>query len=205
MPIRVRQAGASEASWQVLPPQSRQSFAWEDLLGRRLLELMVDGASAHTTRCFPIDTEAHIEPATTGQAVAPLVVTVSRPASMAASGTGGSGGGVEMLVTVRDWLPSSMPMPVAVMGGSHRGGEGVGGSEGVRVEALRAVDLAGQRERKKRRNFMVLLSVDDFGLSVIDHVPEELLYASIVGAQMSYLMDEETGSTRTEVGARKGS
>ncbi|GJP54206.1 hypothetical protein CLOM_g13301 [Closterium sp. NIES-68] len=174
-PVRFRQAGAADDSWEALQLSACKSFAWEDLRGLRLLELLVEGAESSTARRVAIDDEAVLEPTTgpSGRPVAPLLVTVAREPAPC-------GGGCVMRVCLHDWRPcdpSLLDLALSLTPPSLHG-------------APLALTAGGEGGS----------AVEEFGVSVVDHAPEELLYVSCTAALLSY----ETTTAAHHTGAGQG-
>eukprot|EP01018_Ginkgo_biloba_P025446 Gb_15429 [translate_table: standard] len=169
LPIRFRQAGGNDDSWQFLLPGSATSFAWEDLHRERLLEVLVDGADPLKSRKYNIDEIADHQPMPTGSGpVTALHLTVIKE-------------GTTQVIKVADWMPSNENLalvPVGVPMSSPSSSEhkkSIMGSE---------------------NQFHVSVELADFGLSVVDHTPEELLYLSVQNLIMSYTTGLGSGTSR---------
>eukprot|EP00897_Mesotaenium_endlicherianum_P008373 jgi/Mesen1/7564/ME000392S06833 len=190
LPIRFRQAGGNDESWQQLQAGASVAFAWEDLQRERLLELMVDGADPATARKVPIDDEGEHEPPTQGGAgpVAALRVAVTRePARV-------------VCVRVSDWKPCDSMGAMVMSPGGALGGSSSSSSSALSAScrAAEAASMTAADESGGGKMF-VLLSLDEFGLSIVDHTPEELLYFSMQSANLSYETNSKTGSSRIKV------
>eukprot|EP00271_Cylindrocystis_brebissonii_P008358 TRINITY_DN2254_c0_g1_i1.p1 TRINITY_DN2254_c0_g1~~TRINITY_DN2254_c0_g1_i1.p1 ORF type:complete len:1958 (-),score=356.45 TRINITY_DN2254_c0_g1_i1:258-5252(-) len=181
LPVRFRQLFTSDNSWELLSPGSTLPFAWEDLMGDRRFEVKVDGAEPGQTRILNIDHEADILPTSwnTNLPCPALRFTVRRELAG------------PMTVQITDWRPSSGDDEGSVTSGlmstssssSNLTSLGPGGAS------------AGQDEAQgNQKKFYVNFLLDEFGLSVIDHTPEELLYISMQGAVFQYDTNVNSGS-----------
>lgn len=184
LPIKFRQMGSSEEAWQLLQAGSSSAFAWEDLRHDQKIELMVEGADPITARQLSIDQEADVEPPTAQkEPVAALSVSIRQEFS-----------GV-MRVRITDWTPSdaypedwsqvTSPFDPAAASGRPTTGA---------VSANEANGAGGSGS-----SFSVQLHLDEFGLSLIDQTPEELLYLSMHSAHASYESNASTGAGRMKV------
>lgn len=167
LPIRVRQAGGDDDSWKFIQPGYATSFAWEDLNREQLLEVLVDGADPRKSSKYNIDEIADHQPVSSQTGpVMALRLTVSKE-------------GNTNVVKVADWMPSNEDlavMPVGILESSQC------------EHTLSAVGSDNQ--------FHVIVELAEFGLSVVDHTPEELLYVSIQNLIMSYGTSLGSGTSR---------
>ncbi|XP_059076567.1 uncharacterized protein LOC131042467 isoform X2 [Cryptomeria japonica] len=168
LPIRFRQVGGDDNSWQFLQPSSAISYAWEDLHRERLLEVLVDGADPRKSCKYNIDEVADHQPmATESGPVTALHVTVLKE-------------GTTRVVKVADWMPSNenlaiVPVGVPISLPSSEQNTPIVGSD---------------------NQFHIIIELSEFGLSVVDHTPEELLYLSVQNLIMSYATGLGSGISR---------
>ena len=191
LPVRFRQVEAEDDSWQLLMPGSSLPFTWEDLCHKRLLEVMVDGAETATARQINIDIEAEHNPTeVAGKPVAAVRIQVMREI------TG------MMSVKIADWKPSDMldqpqeMLALVAMGGTpsgQLGGESSSQSASMQQQQQQLLDAGSEKK------FFVLLHLDEIGVSIVDHTPEELLYISMQAAFVSY-DTTAGGASRYQVG-----
>lgn len=167
LPIRVRQAGGDDDSWKFIQPGYATSFAWEDLNREQLLEVLVDGADPRKSSKYNIDEIADHQPVSSQTGpVMALRLTVFKE-------------GNTNVVKVADWMPSNEDlavMPVGILESSQC------------EHTLSAVGSDNP--------FHVIVELAEFGLSVVDHTPEELLYLSIQNLIMSYGTGLGSGTSR---------
>ncbi|KAJ7520829.1 hypothetical protein O6H91_19G024200 [Diphasiastrum complanatum] len=180
LPFRFRQVDSSYESWQLLQTGSTLPFAWEDLQRERLLEILVDGADPLTSRAYNIDEIADHQPMPTkGGPVAALHVTVSREKGM-------------QVVRVADWMPSDdilaiLPFRLPSMFPAHT----------PEKDSPRL--LEGCIADDSENQFLTVIELAEFGVSVVDHTPEELLYISLQNFVLSYATGLGSHTTRFKV------
>lgn len=166
-PIRVRQAGGDDESWKFIQTGSAMSFAWEDLNREQLLEVLVDGADPQKSSKYNIDEIAEHQPVPSQSGpVTPLRLTVFKE-------------GNTSVVKVADWMPSNEELAIVPVGLLE---------PSPSEHTLSAVGSDNQ--------FHVIVELQEFGLSVVDHTPEELLYLSIQNLIMSYGTGLGSGTSR---------
>ncbi|KAH9312827.1 hypothetical protein KI387_027862 [Taxus chinensis] len=168
LPIRFRQVGGDDDSWQFLHPGSATSYAWEDLHRERLLEVLVDGADPRKSCKYNIDEVADHQPMPTESGpVTALHLTVSKE-------------GTTRVVKVADWMPSNENLAVVPVGVSI--------SSPSREQTFPILGSDNQ--------FHIIVELSEFGLSVVDHTPEELLYLSVQNLIISYATGLGSGISR---------
>lgn len=167
LPFRFRQVGSSEDSWQLLPSGAAASFAWEALGPDPLLELLVDGHDPQSSMKYNIDEPFDYQPM-------PSV----RGGPVAALQVTVFTEGILKVIRVVDWKPSIDYMSLVA----------VGAPSTPRTSDPELHNLENQ--------FLTIIELAEFGLSLIDHTPEELLYVSIQNLVLSYATGLGSGTSR---------
>ena len=171
LPIRFRQVGGDDHSWRNLLPNSSASFFWEDLSRRHLLEVLVDGTDPMNSMTYDIDVVMDHQPLTNSGALKKaLSVTVLKEGKL-------------HVVQVSDWLPDNRNL-------------------GQIIERMLSpifqpseVDY-GQSSPDLDSEFHVTLELTELGISVIDHMPEEVLYLSVQQLLLAYSSGMGSGVNR---------
>ncbi|XP_062223332.1 uncharacterized protein LOC133922148 [Phragmites australis] len=171
LPIRFRQVGGDDYSWRSLPPNSSASFFWEDLGRRRLLEVLVDGTDPTNSMTYDIDVVMDHQPLTNSSGLKKaLRVTVLKEGKL-------------HITQISDWLPDNK-------------------TRGQTIERLLSpifqpseVDY-GQSSPNLDSEFHVTLELTELGISVIDHMPEEVLYLSVQQLLLAYSSGMGSGINR---------
>lgn len=176
-PIRIRQAGGSKESWQVLPPGSAVPFSWEDLQREHKLEITVDGADSANSRTYAIDEcTSYLPVITKGTAVAAFFVKIVQEGST-------------QVVKVGDWMPSNKELPLVPYG-----------STGKMTQQHSQVHDTQQSHHHEIENQMhVVLELAELGISLVDHTPEEILYLSMQNFTLAYATGLGSGIRRFKV------
>lgn len=167
LPIRFRQANSNNDSWKVLPPQSAASFAWENLLLDHLLEVLADGMDPHHSVKYSIDEPCDYPP-----------IYVGRGAPAAALQVKVFSEGISKVFRVADYTPNTSNMSIVVAGTPT-------------TPRTPAPEIHNQDNQ-----FYTSIELAEFGLSIIDHTPEELLYVSIQNLVLSYATGLGSGTSR---------
>lgn len=178
LPIRVRQIDGSDDSWQSLPPNSAVPFFWQDLGRRRLLEVLVDGTDPLNSAKYNIDEimESHPILESSGPIKA-LRVTVHKEGKM-------------LITQISDWMPE------------NDNGEYVDGR--LPLNALRPPLIDYKESSSTLENeFHVTFELTELGLSLIDHMPEEVLFLSVQNLLLSYSSGLGSGISRYVFGKKK--
>lgn len=172
LPIRFHQVDGSSNSWQFLLPNSSASFLWEDLGRRRLLEILVDGANAMASEKYNIDEICDYQPIhVVDGPVRAIRVTVLKEEKV-------------NIVRITDWMPDSDSPTILSIGIS---------SPMPHVSK----DEKGQQALSiSEDEFHVIVEIADFGLSIVDHTPEEILYLSIQNLLLAYSTGLGSGISR---------
>ncbi|XP_068666865.1 uncharacterized protein [Aristolochia californica] len=174
IPLCFRQVDGTEDSWQSLPPNSSSSFFWEDLGRKQQLEIIVEGTDPSKSQKYSIEEVADHPPMrVSGSPVPALCVTVLKEGKI-------------YVVKIRDWMLSDKPELLSLRQTpltSPRPSE---------VDQLPS-SLASECE------FHIIVELAEFGLSVIDHTPEEILYLSLQNFQLSYSTGLGSGISRFKV------
>ena len=165
--IRFRQANSNDDSWKVLPPQSAASFAWEDLLLDHLLEVLADGMDPRQSVKYNIDEPCDYPP-----------MSVGRGAPAAALQVKVFSEGISKVFKVADYTPSTSNMSIVVAGTPT-------------TPRPPAPEIHNQDNQ-----IYTSIELAEFGLSIIDHTPEELLYVSIQNLVLSYATGLGSGTSR---------
>ncbi|KAG9446693.1 hypothetical protein H6P81_012821 [Aristolochia fimbriata] len=174
IPLCFRQVDGTVDSWRPLSPNSSTAFFWEDLGRKRVLEIVVEGADPSKSQKYNIEEVAEHQPLrVSGGPVTALCVSILKEGKM-------------YVVKIRDWMPSNEPEVLSLRQTpltSPRPSE---------VDQLQS-SLASECE------FHVIVELADFGLSVIDHTPEEILYLSLQNFLLSYSTGLGSGISRFKV------
>lgn len=171
LPVRFRQVGGDDYSWRSLPPNSSASFFWEDLGRRRLLEVLVDGTDATSSMTYDIDAIMDHQPLATSSGLKKaLRITVVKEGKL-------------HVTQISDWLPENR-------------------TRGQITERLLSpifqpseVDC-GQSSQDLDSEFHVTLELTELGISIIDHMPEEVLYLSVQQLLLAYSSGMGSGINR---------
>ncbi|CAL5058295.1 unnamed protein product [Urochloa decumbens] len=174
LPIRFRQVGGEDYSWRSLPPNSSAAFFWEDLSRRRLLEVLVDGTDPMNSMTYDIDVVMDHQPLTNSSALKKaLRVTVLKEGKL-------------HVAQISDWLPDNR-------------------NRGQIIERILSpifqpseVDY-GQSSPDLDSEFHVTLELTELGISVIDHMPEEVLYLSVQQLLLAYSSGMGSGVNRLKM------
>lgn len=169
LPIRIRQVGTSADDWEQIQPGESVPFTWPEISGEKRLEVV--GGSLKTSIKMDIDQEGVQDSITHFEStpVAPLVIHVSKIDSV-------------MLVQFLDLKPSQ--------------------SEETQAQSLTELDSDSevrdkallQVQERSGSTFSFIFKLDDLGISVVDHSPEELLYISMQSGLLAYDSDATGGS-----------
>ncbi|XP_073012998.1 uncharacterized protein [Typha latifolia] len=162
LPVRFRQVDGNDDSWHILAPNSASSFFWEDLSRQHLLEVIVDGTDPSSSKKFNIDEIMDHQPISTasGGPIKALRFTVLKEGKVRIS-------------RISDWMPENeniklilekIPSPIFQP------------SEADYSQSSLAVDNENH----------VTFELAEVGLSIIDHMPEEILYLSVQNFFLSY-------------------
>ncbi|KAL6634351.1 hypothetical protein ACP70R_027022 [Stipagrostis hirtigluma subsp. patula] len=174
LPIRFRQVGSDDYSWRSLSPNSSASFFWEDLGRRRLLEVLVDGTDPANSVTYDIDVVMDHQPLTSSSGLKKaLRVTVLKEGKL-------------RVTQISDWLPDNR-------------------TRGQTIERILSpifqpseVDY-GQSSPDLDSEFHVTLELTELGISVIDHMPEEVLYLSVQQLLLAYSSGMGSGINRLKM------
>ncbi|KAI4370200.1 hypothetical protein MLD38_018571 [Melastoma candidum] len=160
--IRFHQVGGSIDSWQSLCPNSAASFMWEDLGEKQQLELCINGSDSFRPETYNIDEIIDYQPvqATDGPMKA-IRVTVLKEDKL-------------NVVRILDWLPENESNLIVSKG----------------LPALKSGVYEDQCHPQSPSNleeeFHVVIEISDLGVSVVDHMPEEILYLSVQSLLLGY-------------------
>ncbi|KAJ3675683.1 hypothetical protein LUZ60_004725 [Juncus effusus] len=162
LPIRFRQVDGYDDSWHTLRPNSSTSFFWEDLSRPRLLELTIDGSSS-SSKNYPLDESADHIPSLSSLSLPkkPLRVTIFKE-------------GKKQITRVTDFTPET-------------------GNKSMKERGLTSpifqpseVDYGRMEELGVESEFHVIFELAELGVSVVDHMPEEVMYLSVQNLLVSY-------------------
>lgn len=167
LPIRFRQAGSDHSSWKVLLPGSSASFAWEDLLRNHLLDVLPDGYDPKISIEYNIDEPFDYQPFPSVRGEVPAPLR----ATVLSEGS-------TKVFKVADYTPGTGNMSVVI----------VGSPTNHRSLAPDFYNLENQ--------FHTSIELAEFGLSIVDYTPEELLYVSIQNLVLSYATGLGSGTSR---------
>ena len=167
LPIRFRQAGSDYSSWKVLLPGSSASFAWEDLLRDHLLEVLPEGHDSQVAVEYRLDEPFDYQPFPTMRG------GVAAPLRATVISEG-----FTKVFKVTDYTPNTGNMSMVI----------VGTPTTPRSPASEFHTLENQ--------FHTSIELAEFGLSIVDYTPEELLYVSIQNLMLSYATGLGSGTNR---------
>ncbi|KAJ4956285.1 hypothetical protein NE237_013068 [Protea cynaroides] len=173
LPIRFRQVDGTSDSWCSLLPNSASSFLWEDLGRRRLLEVMVDGTDPSKSEKYNIDEFADHQPINvSGGPICALRITVLKEEKM-------------NVVKISDWMPEN-GLPAVIPRRSSSS-----------LSHMSKNDMQYQQFHSEADSEIhVIVELAEFGLSIIDHTPEEILYLSVQNLLMSHSTGLGSGISR---------
>ncbi len=171
LPVRFRQVGGDDYSWRSLPPNSSASFFWEDIGRRRLLEVLVDGSDPTTSMTYDIDVVMDHQPlAASSRVKKALRVTVLKE-------------GKFHVTQINDWLPDNRTREQT--------------TERLLSPIFQPSEVdSGQSSPDLDSEFHVTLELTEFGLSIIDHMPEEILFLSVQQLLLAYSSGMGSGINR---------
>jgi vacuolar protein sorting-associated protein 13A/C len=171
LPIRFRQVGGDDYSWRSLPPNSSASFFWEDLSRKRLLEVLVDGTDPMNSVTYDIDVVMDHQPLTNSSALKKaLRVTVLKEGKL-------------RVTQISDWLPDNRNRAQII--------------ERILSPIFQPSEVDyGQSSPDLDSEFHVTLELMELGISVIDHMPEEVLYLSVQQLLVAYSSGMGSGVNR---------
>jgi vacuolar protein sorting-associated protein 13A/C len=171
LPIRFRQVGGDDYSWRSLPPNSSASFFWEDLSRKRLLEVLVDGTDPMNSMTYDIDVVMDHQPLTNSSALKKaLRVTVLKEGKL-------------HVTQISDWLPDNRNRAQII--------------ERILSPIFQPSEVDyGQSSPDLDSEFHVTLELMELGISVIDHMPEEVLYLSVQQLLVAYSSGMGSGVNR---------
>lgn len=161
LPIRFRQVNGTDNSWHSLPPNASASFFWEDLGRQRLLEVLVDGTDSTKSEKYNLDELVDHQPMQTYNGpIRPLHFTVLKE-------------GKVNIARICDWMPDNDS--VALVHG------------GISLPVFQPSNSDyGMSPSASDSECHVTFELAELGLSVIDHMPEEILYLSMQSLSVSY-------------------
>lgn len=161
----------TDDSWLSLPPNSAASFYWEDLGRRRLLEVLADGTDPFKSEKYNIDEIMDHQPLqmSSGPSRA-LRLTVLKEGKL-------------QICRISDWMPDNET--TAVMQGR------------VPLPVFQPSENDCKQASPALENeFHVTLELAELGVSIIDHMPEEILYFSVQNLLVSYSSGLDAGISR---------
>ncbi|KAJ9559357.1 hypothetical protein OSB04_013971 [Centaurea solstitialis] len=168
LPLRYRQIDGVDDSWRCLLPFTSASFSWEDLGRQRLLEILVDDSDTKESAKYNID-EVRDYQAVQVDGKA-VRVTVVKEEKM-------------NVLMMRDWSNDPQERVNKKIASS---------SSQTSMNNLQPSASTSDGE------FHLSLELTEFGLSIIDHTPEEILYLSM----QNLLLSHSTGSGITRIKLR---
>ncbi|XP_078179744.1 uncharacterized protein LOC144573852 isoform X2 [Carex rostrata] len=171
LPLRFRQVDGYDDSWRILPPNSASLFFWEDLGRSRMLELMVDGSDTSTSYKYSLDEASDCIPSSSSRGPRkPLRVTVFKE-------------GKVWVNRVTDWMPETGTQPQAI--------------ERVTSPIFQPSEIEyGQSSVGPESEVHISFELAELGLSIVDHMPEEILYLSVQKLFVSYSSGMGSGISR---------
>lgn len=171
LPVRIRQVDGMDDSWLSVPPNSATSFFWEDLGRLRLLEILADGTDPLESERYNIDEVKDHQPLLTSNGPRrALRFTVLKEEKV-------------QVCRISDWMPNNgtptivqgkVPLPL------------LQSSENDCEQSCPAVET----------EFHVTFELAELGLSIIDHMPEEILYFSVQNLLLAYSSGLDAGLSR---------
>lgn len=162
-PICFRQEGNDEDAWHLLLPGSAVGFSWADLSRNRLLEIMVHGSNPLSAQKYSIDKAGEYKPTkTSGGSSKALHVSVFQESLF-------------QVVSVADWKQRNEDLSVALVGAPAN-----------RIQSNDLFTQQGTGDDDSDNQFRTVIELAEFGLSIVDHTPEELLYVSVQKLILSY-------------------
>lgn len=178
LPIHFHQVEGGSESWQCLLPNSAASFLWEDLGRRRLLEILVGGANEMASEKYNIDEIGDYQPIHVADGpVRAIRVTVLKEEKV-------------NIVRITDWMPDNSSSTIMSKGISLPMPHVSRDEKGQQVPSI------------PEDEFHVIVEIADFGLSIVDHTPEEILYLSIQNLLLAYSTGLGSGISRCKLRMR---
>ena len=174
LPIHFRQVEGSNDSWQILLPNSSESFMWEDTGRSRLLEVLVHGAELSNSQKFNIDEISDHQPIHVASGLSrALCVSIVKEEKI-------------NVVKISDWMPESEPIRTLSK---------------TDISPLSQLTSAGTEQNQQQSlstdsEFHLIVELAEFGVSIVDHTPEEILYLSIQNLFLSYSTGLGSGFSR---------
>lgn len=174
LPVRFRQVDNIDGFWHCLPPNSASSFFWEDIGRRHLLEVLIDGADSMESQVYNIDEVMDHQPMQSfiGPTRA-LRLTIVKEGKL-------------QITRITDWMPENdtalvflgrVPLPVFDPSDNDY----------------------KQSSSKINSEFHITFELAEFGLSITDHMPEEIMYLSIQNLLFSYSSGLGSGISRLKL------
>lgn len=170
LPIRYRQVDGTSDSWMSLLPNSAASFLWEDLGRKKLLELLVDGTDPSKSEKYILDEISDHQPVhVAGGPSKALRVTILREEKT-------------YVVKISDWMPENQVI----------------GNQRIprTLSQFSTRDFQYEQSSILNSEFHIFIELAEFGLSIIDHTPEEILYMSVQNLLLSYSTESGSGISR---------
>ncbi|XP_020693465.1 uncharacterized protein LOC110107531 [Dendrobium catenatum] len=174
LPLRFRQVGNSDDFWHYLLPNSAAPFFWEDLGRRHLLEILVDGADPIYSQQFNIDeVKDHQTIVTSIEPTRALRLMIFKEGKL-------------QITRISDWMPEN-DVPII----TH---------ENVLLPVFEPSENDyKQSSSELDSEFHITCELAEFGLSIIDHMPEEILYVSVQNLIFSYSSGLGSGISRVKL------
>lgn len=179
LPIRFQQVDGASDSWRCLLPNASASFLWEDLGRPRLLELMVDGTDHSTSLKYNIDEIFDHQPnLVNGGPNRALRVNILKEDKV-------------NVIRISDWMPENEPRTA------------INRRVSSSISQISENDSQLQQSASTSNcEFHIIFEVAEFGLSIIDHTPEEILYLSMQNLLLSYSTGLGSGISRFKLRMR---
>ncbi|KAL7618287.1 hypothetical protein Lser_V15G01600 [Lactuca serriola] len=179
LPFHFRQTEGGDDSWCRLPPCSTASYSWEDLGRQKMLEIRMDDDTKEPTK-YNIDDIRDYPPVQVDEGPTKAVrVTIMKEEKM-------------NVVMICDWIPdnneSKEDTSKAIVAASS--------SQQTNSKDLQPEATTSDSE------VHLTLELIEFGLSVIDHTPEEILYLSVQNLQLSHSSGLGSGISRMKLRMR---
>lgn len=177
LPFHFRQIDGGDDSWCCLLPCTSASFSWEDLGRQRILEVLVDGTDSKESAKYNIDEVRDYQPVQVdGQPTKAVRVTILKEEKM-------------NVVMLRDWMPDNDPRATSITSSSS-----------PQTTISRNNDQPSVSTSDCE--FHLTLELTELGLSIIDHIPEEILYLSVQNLLLSHSSGLGSGISRIKLRMR---
>jgi vacuolar protein sorting-associated protein 13A/C len=171
LPLRFRQVDGCDDSWCILSPNSASLFFWEDLGRNRMIELMVDGSDSSSSYKYSLDEASDCIPSSSSSGPKkPLRILVFKEGKI-------------WVNQVTDWMPETGIQPQTI--------------ERVSSPIFQPSEIEyGQSSVGTESEVHMSFELAEMGLSIVDHMPEEIVYLSVQKLFVSYSSGMGSGISR---------